>query len=180
MRLTRRRHAHTTCAAALLVGALLAPTAHAQSEQAFPTIGIGGNVGFQKLSSSSGLFEIGFEIPVYLNEHFSVGPWVQVGASQNVANVIATANARWHFHFLERTRFNKVQPFVQGGLGLIHTRVSGAKANDFVMNMGLGAEVPVTDHVWVGSDVMFHPILTRDVGANWTFSWQFLTLRYRF
>ena len=41
-------------------------------------------------------------------------------------------------------------------------------------------EVPVTDHVYVGSDVMFSPILTRPSGGNWAFSWQFVTLRYRF
>lgn len=166
--------------AASMIGVGLGTPAGAQSESSFPAFGIGGNVGFQKLSSSSGLFEVGFEMPVYLNESFSVGPWLQVGTSQDVVNVIFTANGRWHFQFLERTRFNKVQPFLQGGLGLIHTRVDGAKANDFVMNMGFGAEAPVTDHIWVGSDVMFHPILTRDLGANWTFSWQFLTVRYRF
>ena len=166
--------------AASLSGLVFAAPALAQSESQYPTLGIGGNVGLQKLSSSSGLFEVGVDMPLHFNEHFSVGPWLQVGTSQDVVNVILTANARWHFHFLERTRFNKVQPFVQGGLGMVHTKVNGAKATDFAVNMGFGAEAPITDHVWLGSDVMFHPILTRDAGANWTFSWQFLTLRYRF
>jgi opacity protein-like surface antigen len=164
----------------LLALLLIAATARAQSESAYPAVGVGGNVGFQKLGSSNGLFEIGAEISLHLNEHFSVGPWLQVGTSQDIVNVLFTANARWHFDFMERTRFRRLRPFVQGGLGLAHTTASGAKATDFVLNMGLGAEVPVSDHVSLGSDVMFNPILTRPAGSNWAFSWQFLTVRYRF
>lgn len=152
-----------------------------EEEKSFPTIGLGGNVGFQKLSSSSGLMEIGADMPIYFTEHLSVGPWVQVGFSQETVNLIVTANTRWKFDFLERTTiFSKVEPFAQGGLGLVYTKVNGASATDFAMNMGFGAEVPVSDHFYVGSDVMFTPILTRPQGANWAFSWQFATLRYRF
>jgi len=165
-----------SCFACLVGGA-----ASAQEEKSFPTIGLGADLGFQKLGSSSGLLEIGADMPIYLTEHFAIGPWVQVGFSQKTVNLIVTANSRWKFDFLERTTiFSKVEPFVQGGLGLAYTKVNGASATDFAMNMGFGAEVPVTDHLYLGSDVMFTPILTRTQGANWAFSWQFATLRYRF
>ena len=167
---------------ALLVSlsCLAGSSVFAQEEKSFPTIGLGGNIGFQKLNSGSGLMEIGADMPIYFTEHFAVGPWVQVGFSQKTVNLIATANARWKFDFLERTHFAKVEPFVQGGLGVAYTKVNGSGAADFAMNMGFGAEVPVSDHFYVGSDVMFTPILTRSQGANWAFSWQFATLRYRF
>lgn len=154
--------------------------AMAQEESSYPRLAIGGNVGFQKLNATGGLLELGFDMPIHFTEHLAIGPWVQVGFSQKAVNLIATANVRWKFDFLERTRFNTVEPFVQGGLGVVYTKLNGSGATDFVMNMGFGAEVPVTEHVYLGSDVMFHPILTRPTGSNWAFSWQFLTLRYRF
>jgi len=176
-------HRHRTLVApvlTLLCAALITTAAHAQDESAYPTLGIGGNVGFQKLSSSNGLLELGVDMPLYLNEHLSLGPWMQLGLSQDVVNLIFTGNVRWHFDFMERTRFHRVRPFVQGGLGLVYTKFEGSKQTDFTMNMGFGAEVPVTEHVYLGSDFMFSPILTRPAGGNWAFSWQFLTLRYRF
>lgn len=163
-----------------LVALAFVTAASAQSESDYPTIGLGANVGFQKLGSSNGLFELGFDVPVHLTKNLSVGPWMQLGLAQDVVNLLVTANARWHFDFMERTRWNRVRPFAQGGLGLAYTKVGGAKATDFTINMGLGFEVPITDHVTMGSDVMFSPILTRPAGGNWVFSWQFATLRYRF
>lgn len=169
------------CATALCaLSASFGAAAQESSGSSYPTVGLGGNFGFQKLSSSNGLFEVGADIPIYFTEDFSVGPWMQLGVGQSTVNLIVTANARYAFDFLERTRFNEVEPFVQGGLGLAYTRFAGAGATDFVMNMGFGAEVPVNDHVYVGSDVMFNPILTRPTGGNWAFTWQFVTLRYRF
>ena len=141
---------------------------------------MGANMGFQKLSSSNGLYELGFDLPIHLSEHWAVGPWMQLGLGQETVNLIFTANVRYAFDFMERTRFYKLEPFVQGGAGLVFTKIGGSKATDFTMNMGFGAEVPVTDHVYVGSDLMFSPILTREAGANWAFSWQFVTVRYRF
>lgn len=176
-----RMNRRTRLVVLLTIAAVLCATpAAAQENSKYPTVAIGGNFGFQKLNATGGLLELGFDIPVHLTEHFAIGPWVQVGFSQKTVNLIATANARWKFDFLERTRFDTVEPFIQGGLGVIYTKINGAKATDFVMNMGFGAEVPVSDHVYLGTDFMFHPILTRPTGGNWAFSWQFLTLRYRF
>jgi len=156
-----------------------APEARAQDELSYPTIAIGANMGFQKLSSSNGLYAFGVDLPIYFTENFAIGPWMQLGVGQEAVNLLFTANLRYHFDFLDRTRFNKVEPFIQGGAGLVYTKIAGAKATDFVMNMGFGAEVPVSDRVYLGSDVMFNPILTRPSGGNWAFTWQFLTFRYR-
>ncbi len=175
-----RVHRGGTLLLALTLVAVATTPARAQDESSYPTVSMGANMGFQKLSSSNGLYEFGFDLPIHLTEHFAIGPWMQVGFGQEAVNLIFTANIRYSFDFLRRTRFNRVEPFVQGGAGLVYTKINGAKATDFTMNMGFGAEVPVSDHVYIGSDVMFNPILTRNAGNNWAFSWQFVTLRYRF
>ena len=168
-------------AIAVAVAALLVPaTASAQQDDSYPTVGIGGNMGFQTIGSGSGLFQIGMEVPIYLSEDLSIGPWLQVGFASETVNLLFTANTRYTFDLLERTALRDVKPYLQGGFGLAHTDVSGAGSTDFVMNMGLGIEVPISERTVIASDLMFSPILTRSAGSNFTFSWQFLTLRYRF
>ena len=172
----RSAFAIVIAAAALLVPA----TAMAQKDDSYPAIGIGGNMGFQTIGSGSGLFQLGLEMPVYLSEDLSIGPWLQVGFASETVNLLFTANTRYTFDLLENTALRQVKPYLQGGFGLAHTDVNGAGSTDFVMNMGLGIEVPISERTAIASDLMFSPILTRSSGSNFTFSWQFLTLRYRF
>jgi hypothetical protein len=167
--------------ASMLCMGLLANSAIAQDKaKSYPNFAVGMNLGFQTLGGAGGNFEIGFDAPIQLTEHYSIGPWLQVGVASQHVNLLVSANSRWKFDFLERTQFSKVEPFVQGGLGLAYRKQGSSNSTDFLMNMGLGAEVPVTDHLYLGSDIMFNTVPTLASGGAFNFSWQFATLRYRF
>ena len=107
-RMTALRRA---CVIAAVAAALLAPaTALAQKDDSYPTVGIGGNMGFQTIGSGSGLFQLGLEMPVYLSEDLSIGPWLQVGFASETVNLIFTANTRYTFDLLENTALRQVKP----------------------------------------------------------------------
>jgi hypothetical protein len=97
-------------------------------------------------------------------------------------------NGRYSFDlsWVDDEIIQEVQPFVQGGLGFayIDKDRSGAKKDKdgvgFLMNMGLGFEYPVSETVSLGNSVLFNVLPSRTARQHFFFSWQFVTLRFRF
>ncbi len=171
---------------ALLLSSLLllgtAGSALAQSGGGnFPTVTVGGNVGFIRTTQATGLLELGLEAPIHITKNYSVGPWMQLGVAKSTVELLFSANSRYTVDVFTTGNLRKLRPYLQGGLGVAYLKVKGAKGiAEFMINMGLGAEYQLSDHMFVASDVMFNIPVSAAGGAGTTTSWQFASLRYRF
>jgi len=181
--MSRRWTACLACAAALL----LAQAAPAQSrrddrrdDDDRARFSMGASLGF--LADDPGGVSLGFEAPIEFNRHFSLGPWATVALADDFVLVSGTANARYHFDVFQGERLSRLRPFLQGGLGVAY--YDDDRANDeetgFLINMGLGAEYATSDHVSIGSQMMFNTVPTFRPSRAFYFTWQFLQVRYRF
>jgi hypothetical protein len=139
-----------------------------------------GSLGF--LADDPGGVNLGFEAPIEFTKNFSVGPWVAVSLADDFLLVSATANVRYHFDVFEGAKLEKLRPFLQGGMGIswLDDDRRNVDDTDFLLNMGLGAEYEMSDHVFLGSNIMFNTVPTRDSGDAFYWTWQFLSARYRF
>jgi hypothetical protein len=150
------------------------------SEKNFDRIRLGTSLGFAA-SPSFGLLELGFEGGFYLNENLSIGPWLALGLAEDTVSLLFSVNTRY-----EGTPFSgkmkKLRAFGQGGLGLAYSSFNsgGNKANDFLINYGVGVDYPVGDTIWVGSNIMFNSIPTTPPGGAFMFTWQFFNVSARF
>jgi opacity protein-like surface antigen len=177
----------------LLAGIALlctASTAQAQSEMESQDVrddddrvrvALGGSLGFTE--GPDGV-QLGFEIPISINRNLSVGPWLGLSLASKFIMLGATANVRYHFDVFESQKWSKLRPYVQGGVGLNYldpnTDVNGVESTDFLMNMGLGLDYALNDHVSLASDLMFNLVPQRGAGDTFYWSWQFLGARYKF
>ena len=141
---------------------------------------VAASLGF--FADDPGGLNLGFEFPIEVNDHLSIGPWVTLGLADDFLLLSATANIRYHFDVFEGAKLRKLRPFLQGGVGLTYYDDDARHDDDtgFLMNMGLGAEYAVSEHVGVGSNIMFNVVPTFRPSQAFYWSWQFLSLRYRF
>jgi outer membrane protein W len=175
---------------ALFAAAALVHTAAAASAQSGSTskqeedervrASVAGSIGF--FADDPGGVNLGFEFPIELNRNVSIGPWVTLGLADDFLLLSATANVRYHFDVFEGAKLRKLRPFLQGGVGLTYYDDDDRNDDDtgFLMNMGLGAEYAVSEHVGVGSNIMFNVVPTFRPSEAFYWSWQFVQLRYRF
>jgi hypothetical protein len=175
---------------ALFAAAALALAATAASAQSGSTskqeedervrASVAGSIGF--FADDPGGVNLGFEFPIELNRNVSIGPWVTLGLADDFLLLSATANVRYHFDVFEGAKLRKLRPFLQGGVGLTYYDDDDRNDDDtgFLMNMGLGAEYAVSEHVGVGSNIMFNVVPTFRPSQAFYWSWQFVQLRYRF
>jgi len=181
--MSRRWNALFAAAAVLL----LAHTALAQSRQDNrkddddrARFSMAASLGF--LADDPGGVSLGFEAPIEFNRHFSLGPWATVALADDFVLVSGTANARYHFDVFEGKRLSRLRPFLQGGLGVAY--YDDDRVNDdetgFLVNMGLGADYETSEHVSIGSQMMFNAVPTFEPDRAFYFTWQFLQVRYRF
>ena len=150
------------------------------SSGSFPRFSVGANVG-AAASPNAGTFNLGVEAPIEFTRNLAVGPWMQIGMAEDVTTLAVTANVRYSFDAFEGAKLRKLRPYMQGGLGLAYTKPDNVDGEtDFLINMGLGAEYGISDHVFVGSDFMINTIPTSPTANAFVFSFQFARLRYRF
>lgn len=143
-------------------------------------VSIGGSLGF--FADDPGGVNLGFEIPIEVDRNFSVGPWATLGLADDFLLVLASANFRYHFDVFESRKLRKLRPFLQGGMGVAYYDDDRAREDDtgFLLNMGFGADYEISDHVLFGSNMMFNTVPTFRPSRAFYWTWQFLSLRYRF
>ncbi len=161
--------------------ALSAGSAQAENDDSGVGFSFASGIGIRDSEAGGGL-AIGIDTRIHFNENFSLGPWLNISFADEIVALDFAANGRWEFDFLQDTSLLRdVRPFVQGGLGLAHSKRKGAKGDtEFLINMGFGAEVPVTDHVYVGSEVMFNTVPTVGAANSVHYTVQVATVRYKF
>jgi opacity protein-like surface antigen len=144
-------------------------------------IALGGNLGFTE--GPDGV-QIGLDVPISINRNLSVGPWLGLSLASQFIMLGATANVRYHFDVFESRKWSALRPYLQGGVGLNYldpnTDISGEESTDFLMNMGLGLDYALNEHVSLASDMMFNLVPQRGAGNTFYWSWQFLGARYKF
>jgi len=179
-----RRWIALLAAAALFLAATAASAQNRSSSEQEEEDGVRASVaaslGF--FGDDPGGLNLGFEIPIELNRNVSVGPWLTLGLADDFLLLSATANVRYHFDVFEGPKLRKLRPFLQGGAGITHYDDDDRDDDDtgFLMNMGLGAEYAVSEHVGFGSNIMFNVVPTFRPGQAFYWSWQFLSMRFRF
>jgi opacity protein-like surface antigen len=82
---------------------------------------------------------------------------------------------------------DRVDTYLQGGLGFTWWDVdrparAGGDDDDaeFLINFGFGAEYRLTEHVSAGTHMLFNVIPDEIYDERFYFSWEVVTLRYRF
>jgi hypothetical protein len=175
--------------ACLLLSCCLAGGAMAQTQRDRDGnaghLGVRAGIGF---TAGPGTFLTAFELPYYLTDRFSLGPLIQIGVDDRDTLVAPTLNARFAPDFGQRKSSNdfvrELAPYLQGGIGLLYLNrdVRGGDIDDteFLFNLGLGLDFPLTERVSVGTQMLFNVIPGSALGEKFFFSWQLATVEYRF
>jgi hypothetical protein len=182
--MTRRWIALFAAAALVLAATAASAQSGSSSRQEEEDDGVRASVaaslGF--FADDPGGLNLGFELPIELDRNLSIGPWVTLGLADDFLLLSATANIRYHFDVFDGPKLRKLRPFMQGGAGISHYDDDDRDDDDtgFLMNMGLGAEYAVSEHVGIGSNIMFNVAPTFRPSQAFYWSWQFLSMRFRF
>jgi opacity protein-like surface antigen len=133
-------------------------------------------------------FLLGFEGDYAISENFSAGALLQLGVDDDrtIVSPVVYGRIRSDLGGIDPD-LRAIEPFIQLGLGLTYWDVDrprpGSGTTDdteFLLNTGFGAEYRITDHVSVGSMMLFNIVPDAIFGERFYFSWEVLTARYRF
>jgi hypothetical protein len=181
-------HAWRSLAIAGLAAALAAPlSASAQSSKAHG-LNSGdwsahGGIGFTA-DPDGFLFATGLEYS--LTRDFSVGPLIQLSFDDDDTIVAPTLNLRYRVDLTDVNNefVRRIEPFAQLGPGAAYIEKDKRPGDDddigFLISGGFGADYWVTEDLAVGNSVLFNGMPDDVEGENFFFSWQLVTLRYRF
>jgi len=134
-------------------------------------------------------FLLGFEADYrIIAEGFSLGVLTQLGVDDDLTMVSPVVYGRYTANLGEFERsLDRVDTYLQAGLGFTWWDVDrpahrGGDDDDteFLTNFGFGAEYRLTDHVSAGTHLMFNVIPDEIYDERFYFSWEVVTLRYRF
>jgi opacity protein-like surface antigen len=140
-------------------------------------------------TSDPDTFLLGFEADYRIvAEGFSIGALVQLGVDDDTTIVSPVAYGRYTANLGAFTgALDRVDTYLQGGLGFTWWDVdrparAGGDDDDaeFLINFGFGAEYRLTEHVSAGTHMLFNVIPDEIYDERFYFSWEVVTLRYRF
>lgn len=122
----------------------------------------------------------GFDAMLHFNERWAAGTVLQVGPRTGFTLLSFSVNGRYYFEFLDGTFLDGLEPYATIGLGVGVGFPRNLPSNsEFLANMGMGAEYPITEHVYFGSSMLFN-IMPGAAANSFVYSWQFAQVRYRF
>ena len=135
-------------------------------------------------------FLLNFEGDYRLDDAFSAGAMLQLGLDDDFTLVSPAAYLRYSVDLSDYNEdLRNLTPFVQGGLGFTYIEIDlpsaappGIDDDDigFMFNFGFGVDYLFTDHVSVGSKMLFNILPTDVFDDDFYFSWEIAALRYRF
>jgi len=142
--------------------------------------GVKGGIGFTIDPDS---FLMGLQGDWMVAPNISVGPLFQIGVSDNIFLFAPTLNGQWTIP-LPFAGWERVRPFVNGGLGLLYLKKDrrGPDVDDFgfLFNVGTGAEFILSPDLSLGTHMLFNVIPDKVIDENFFFSWQVVTARFLF
>jgi opacity protein-like surface antigen len=134
-------------------------------------------------------FLMGFEIDYrIIEEGFSIGTLVQLGIDDDWTIVSPVLYGRYTANLGDfEPNLDRIDLYLQGGLGFTwwdvdrpNNRGGDDDDNEFLTNFGFGAEYRLTDHVSAGTHMLFNIVPGEIYDERFYFSWEVVTLRYRF
>lgn len=165
-----------------LIGLLASTTAGAQEVAKDGRFSVQGGAG---LTASPDSFLLEFEGAYEFGNGFAAGPAIQFGLDNHFLLVAPTVFGRYGFDLsgVSQKVLQPLTPYVQTGMGFAYMeegRRNTRDEADFLINLGVGADYALTDHVSVGSRMLFNFLPDKVLGQSFYYSWQVAALRYRF
>ncbi len=165
-----------------LVGLFAPMTAGAQEVSRKEGFSVQGGAGF---TASPDSFLLEFEGAYEFGNGFAAGPAIQFGIDDHFLLVSPTVFGRYGFDLsgVSQKQLQRLTPYLQTGMGF--TYIEEGRRNtrdeaDFLINLGGGADYALTEHVSVGSRMLFNFLPDKVLGQGFYYSWQVASLRYRF
>jgi hypothetical protein len=121
-----------------------------------------------------------------LTRDFSVGPLLQLSFGDDDTIVAPTLNLRYRVDLsdVDNEFVRRIEPFAVLGPGFAYIDKDRRFGDDddagFLISGGFGADYWVTEDLAVGNTVLFNGMPDDVVNENFFFSWQVVSLRYRF
>ena len=129
-------------------------------------------------------FLLNFEAPYAFDRRVSVGPMIQVGLDSDNTIIAPTVNLTVTIPDLPGEAWDRVKPYGLIGIGFAYIEDDNRRNDDssagFLINFGIGLEYELSDHLFVGSQMMFNFLPETTLGQNFFYSWQIGGLRLAF
>ncbi|MFQ5505689.1 MAG: hypothetical protein ACE5F1_12965 [Planctomycetota bacterium] len=141
-----------------------------------------GGVGF---TSGPSTFLTGLAVDRQQSENLSLGGLLQIGVSNDDLIVAPSVTVKRSFDLREGGDLGSLSPYVLGGVGfaVIEKERPGLPDREdtgLLVQTGFGAEIPLEEGVSVGTGMLFNLLPRRVAGERFFFSWQLVTLSFRF
>lgn len=143
-----------------------------EDQQSFST-----SVGFTTNPDST---LVGLEYSFFVKDRFSVGPLLQMGFDDDYYIVAPTINFKMFFDVNEP----RLNPYLNAGIGMVYINVDHNPGDNdgmgLLLNLGAGVDYQLSENLSLGTNVLCNFIPNDVMSENFFFSWQFLSISFRF
>ena len=127
---------------------------------------------------------LNFELPYAFDQWVSAGPMLQVGTSNHNTIVAPTLNVTAKIADLPGEVFDRLIPFGFVGMGFAYIEDDN-RANDnssagFLVDFGFGVELKISEHFFIGTQMMFNFLPEKTLEEDFFYSWQVGSVRIAF
>lgn len=131
-----------------------------------------------------GTLLLNFELPYAFDRWVSAGPMIQVGLDDHDTIVAPTANVTVTIPDLPGDALDRLHPFALVGVGFAviedDNRQNDNSSAGFLIDFGFGVEYQLSDHFYLGSQMMFNFLPEETLDEDFFYSWQIGALRLAF
>lgn len=144
------------------------------------TVGVG--LGPQGGTADGTAFAIGLSGDYFLTHNTSVGPLLQIGVTEDLAQLGFSVQAKYT---MDIRGIPDLKPHVQGGIGFIHAELDRGPFGDvddtsFLIPLGLGAEYRLSQKISLDSALLFNFTELDDVRDDEFFITWLIGVRFPF
>jgi opacity protein-like surface antigen len=127
---------------------------------------------------------LNLEAPYAFDQWVSAGPMFQIGIDDNNTIVAPTLNVTVTIPDLPGEDFDLIHPFGFIGMGFAviedDNRRNDNSSTGFLVNFGFGVEYQLSDHFFLGTEMMFNFLPEETLDEHFFYSWQVLGARFAF
>lgn len=123
---------------------------------------------------------VGLDYSFFVKDRFSVGPLLQLGFDDDRLIVAPTINFKMYLDVNEP----KLHPYLNAGIGAVYLNVEHTPGDNdeigLLLNVGAGLDYQLSDSTSLGTNILCNFIPYEVMGENFFFSWQLLSITFRF
>ena len=131
-----------------------------------------------------GTLLLNFEVPYAFDRWVSAGPAIQIGIDKHDTIVAPTFNVTVRVPDLPGETFDRLHPYALVGMGFAviedDDRRNDNVAAGFLIDFGIGLEFQVSEHLYLGSQMMFNFLPEETLDEDFFYSWQIGGIRIAF